>query len=223
MLAALIVVLAVADDVHIVQHFDHEYRATGDSSTAFISSVEHLFAPLLGASVTTALGMLSLATTDIVAVREFGIGAAIGVMVDFVISLVYVPTLMGLVRPSDGAAAGAMAARPLRGGARFSIRLRGVVLAVVAVVAALALAGITRLRVDTNHINFFADKHPLHQSAALIDRQLSGIYSFKVMLEGPAESLKSPDALARIERLERQLGRCRRCARSPATPTTSSA
>ena len=29
-LPALIVVLAVADDVHIVQHFDHEYRLSGD-------------------------------------------------------------------------------------------------------------------------------------------------------------------------------------------------
>ena len=75
-LPALIVVLAVADDVHIVQHFDHEYRLSGDYQQAFTSSVEHLFAPLLGASVTTALGMLSLATSDIAAVREFGIGAA---------------------------------------------------------------------------------------------------------------------------------------------------
>ena len=66
-------------------------------------------------------------------------------------------------------------------------------------------AASTRLRVDTNHINFFADTHPLHQSAVLIDDQLAGIYSFQVMLEGPADSLKSPDALARIERLEREL------------------
>ncbi len=42
-------------------------------------------------------------------------------------------------------------------------------------------------------------------SAVLIDNQLAGVYSFQVVLEGPADSMKSPDALARMERLERQL------------------
>ena len=76
MLAPLVIVLAIADDVHIVQHFDHELRVSGNKAIAFKSAVTHLFTPLLGASGTTALGMLSLATSDVVAVRAFGIGAA---------------------------------------------------------------------------------------------------------------------------------------------------
>ena len=99
MLTPLVVVLAIADDVHIVQHFDQQLRATGSKEHAFKSSIRHLFAPLSGASGTTALGMLSLATSDVVAVRTFGIGAATGVMVDFVLSLVLMPTLLTLVRP----------------------------------------------------------------------------------------------------------------------------
>jgi predicted RND superfamily exporter protein len=206
MLPALIVVLAVADDVHIVQHFDHEFRVSGDYQRAFVSSIEHLFAPLLGASVTTALGMLSLATSDIAAVREFGIGSAIGVMVDFVLSLVYVPTLLGLVTPHKAPPPQERwLIAPLQAVARFSVRRAPAVLAVVAVIGAIAAAGVLRLRVDTNHINFFAETHPLSRSAAVIDEQLAGIYSFQVLLEGPADALKSPDTLARMERLEREL------------------
>jgi predicted RND superfamily exporter protein len=206
MLPALIVVLAVADDVHIVQHFDHEYRLSGDYQRAFISSIEHLFAPLLGASVTTSLGMLSLATSDIAAVREFGIGAAIGVMVDFVLSLVYVPTLLAWVKPHTAPPPQERwLIAPLKAVARFSVSRAGVVLATSSVLAVIAAAGILRLKVDTNHINFFADTHPLYRSAVVIDNQLAGIYSFQVLLEGPPDSLKSPDALARIEKLEQEL------------------
>jgi predicted RND superfamily exporter protein len=206
MLPALIVVLAVADDVHIVQHFDHEYRLSGDYQRAFTSSVEHLFAPLLGASVTTSLGMLSLATSDIAAVREFGIGSAIGVMVDFVLSLVYVPTLLAWVKPHRAPPPQERwLIAPLRAVARFSVRRAGPVLATAAVLAIIAVGGVWRLRVDTNHINFFSESHPLHRSAVVIDNQLAGIYSFQVLLEGPPDSLKSPDALARMERLEREL------------------
>ena len=57
MMPPLVMILAVADDVHIVQHFTEDLRATGSSEHAFKSSVRNLFAPLLGASATTALGL----------------------------------------------------------------------------------------------------------------------------------------------------------------------
>jgi uncharacterized protein len=208
MLPALVIVLAIADDVHIVQHFVHELRATGDKRHAFQSSVQHLFAPLLGASATTALGLLSLATSEVHAVRTFGIGAATGVMVDFVMSLVFVPMLLTLIEPDTAPPPQERwLVGPMRAVARFSIGHARTVVFVALAVAALATAGVSRLRVDTNHINFFAASHPLSRSAVVMDRDLSGIYSFNILLEGPPESLKSPDALQRIERLRQQLER----------------
>jgi predicted RND superfamily exporter protein len=70
---------------------------------------------------------------------------------------------------------------------------------------AVGLFGLRWLRVDTNHINFFGKNHPLHQSAAVIDQELSGIYSFNILLEGEPESMKSPDALRRMEELRARL------------------
>jgi predicted RND superfamily exporter protein len=208
MLPALVVVLAIADDLHIVQHFIHELRDTGNRRHAFLSSVEHLFTPLLGASATTALGLASLATSDVVAVRTFGIGAAVGVMVDFVMSLVLVPTLLALVNaePAPPPQERWLVA-PLRAVARFSVAHAGLVLVVSLAAAVVAMAGMTRLHVDTNHINFFGERHPLHRSADVIDRELSGVYSFSVLLEGTPDSMKSPDALHRMERLQQELQR----------------
>src|SRR5690606_38781809 len=96
MLVPLVVVLAIADDVHIMQRWD-EARRHGSGEQAFKETVAHLATRLCGASVTTALGMLSLATSNVVAVRSFGIGSAVGIMVDFVVSLVLVPTLLTFV------------------------------------------------------------------------------------------------------------------------------
>lgn len=206
MLTPLVVVLAIADDVHIVQHFDHELRVSGSKEHAFRSSISHLFGPLLAASGTTALGMLSLAASDIVAVRTFGIGAGVGIMVDFVLSLAFVPALLTFVRPDPlPPPQESWFVGPMRRVGAFSFTRPRLVLAVMTVVALITGAGVARLRVDTNHINFFAAGHPLTTSAAVIDRELGGIYSFNVLLEGPAESLRSPDALGRIEGLSRQL------------------
>ena len=206
MLPALVMILAIADDVHIVQHFNHELRATGDKEHAFKSSVEHLFMPLLGATGTTALGLLSLATSNVVAVRSFGVGSAVGVMVDFFMSLVFVPTLLMWLRPEPGIAPQERyLLGPMRRVAHFSMRhARGVAAATLAMMAVAAI-GITRLHVDTNHINFFAEDHPLHRSAVVVDEQLSGVYSFSVLLEGPPDSMKAPDTLRRMEELKRRL------------------
>ncbi len=205
MLVPLIVVLAIADDVHIMQHWDEE-RRTHDVEEAFKRTITHLAAPLLGASATTALGMLSLATSNVVAVRSFGVGAAVGIMVDFAISLVFVPTLLSFVKPETTEAPHERyLIAPLKAIARFSCAKPGQVLIVSLVLCAIAAGGIVRLRVDTNHISFFSKDHPLGRSAEVIDRDLAGVYSFQIMLEGPPESITTPDALARMDRLEEEL------------------
>ena len=206
MIVPLIVVLAIADDVHIMQHWDEE-RRHGDGEQAFTNTVAHLTAPLLGASATTALGMLSLATSDVVAVRSFGIGSAVGIMVDFVISLVLMPTLLSLVKPETGETPHERyLLPPLRRVAQWSTRHPGRVLTASVALRPAALARASSgSRVDTNHINFFSRNHPLGQSAAVIDSKLAGVYSYQLMLEGPPDSLKQPDMLARMDQLQEEL------------------
>jgi len=205
MLVPLIVVLAIADDVHMMQHWDEERRHKS-AEESFKATVAHLAAPLLGASGTTALGMLSLATSDVVAVRSFGVGSAVGIMVDFMISLVFVPTVLSLMKPETGETPHEKyLVTPMRRIAMFSTRNPVRVLVAATVLCAIALVGIRNLRVDTNHINFFSPKHPLGQSARVIDDELSGIYSFQILLEGPADSLSTPDNLQRMQRLENEL------------------
>ncbi len=70
---------------------------------------------------------------------------------------------------------------------------------------AIAAVGALRLRVDTNHINFFAERPSAAPVGRVIDQQLSGIYSFNILLEGAPDSMKSPDALRRMEELRRRL------------------
>ena len=208
MLPPLVIIVAIADDVHIVQHFNHELRTTGDKEHAFTSSVQHLFVPLLGASGTTALGLASLATSNVVAVRSFGVGSAVGVMVDFVVSLVLVPTLLMLLKPEVGVAPQERyLLGPMQRVARFSIRYARPVVVVTIVAMSVSAAGVAWLRVDTNHINFFAQDHPLSQSARVIDEKLSGIYNFNVVLEGEPDAMKRPDTLRRMEELRVRLER----------------
>jgi hypothetical protein len=146
----------------------------------------------------------------VMAVRSFGIGSAVGIMVDFVISIILVPTLLTFIKAPAVAVAPPherYLIEPLRRVARLSCAHPARVLTVALLIAGVAAAGILRLRVDTNHINFFASSHPLGESARVIDQELSGVYSFQLMLEGPPDSLNTPDALKRLDDLQEQLRR----------------
>ena len=205
MIVPLVIVLAISDDVHIIQHYGEERRRSS-AEHAFKHTVSHLVAPLLGASGTTALGMLSLSLSSIVAVREFGMGAAIGVMVDFVISIILMPTMLGWMKPEmREAPQQTWFENPMRAVAEFTMRNARLVIGVAIVLTVIAAVGVMRLRVDTNHINFFSPTHPLGQSSAVIDGKLAGIYSFQVLLEGQPDSIKQPDALRRMETLQIEL------------------
>jgi predicted RND superfamily exporter protein len=205
MIVPLVIVLAIADDVHIIQHYGEE-RRHGSAEQAFVSTVSHLFAPILGASGTTALGMATLATSQVVAVRAFGLGSALGVMVDFALSIVLVPTLLGWLKPETlPPPQERWLKRPMERLAIWTVHRARLVAIVAVALTIVGLVGVTRLRVDTNHMNFFSKSHPLGQAADLMDRELAGIYTFQIMLEGPADSLRQPDALRRMDDLETKL------------------
>lgn len=205
MIVPLVVVLAVADDVHIIQHYREE-RRHGSAEHAFKTTVAHLIAPIFGASGTTALGMASLATSSVVAVHDFGLGAAIGVMVDCIVSIILMPTMLGWTKPETAPPPQETWFRaPMHALAGFTTRHPKLIVWGAAGIIVWALVGFTWLRVDTNHINFFSRTHPLGQSAAVIDGKLSGIYTFQIFLEGPPESLRQPDALVRMDRLNAEL------------------
>lgn len=207
MLPPLVLVLAIADDVHIIQHYTQCRRDGLTHEQSWKHSVRHLITPLLAASGTTALGLLSLATSQVDAVRTFGIGAALGVMVDFAISITLMPTLLGWTPVLPVPPQARWLLTPMRAIGRLSARHPARIVAVTAVLVAIAAAGVLRLRVDTNHIAFFKPGHPLHDSARLMDRELSGIYSFQVLLEGEPDSLRTPAMLQRIDQLRTRLER----------------
>lgn len=205
MLPPLVLVLAIADDVHIIQHYTQRRREGYGHEQAWKHSVRHLVTPLLAASGTTALGLLSLATSQVDAVRTFGIGAAVGVMVDFAVSITLMPTLLGWVPVLPVPPQSRWLLAPMRAIARLAANHPGRIIGATIMIVVVAAAGVLRLRVDTNHIAFFKPGHPLHDSAVLMDRELSGIYSFQVMLEGEPESLRTPDMLRRLDELRVRL------------------
>ena len=93
----IIMTLAVADSIHFLVTMFHEMRHGADKRAAVIESLRINFQPIVLTSVTTAIGFLSMNSSDAPPFRDLGNITAIGVMAALFFSLLFLPALMAVL------------------------------------------------------------------------------------------------------------------------------
>ncbi len=95
MLPPLVYVLTISSAVHLGNYYRDAACESGLDDAPRIA-VRHGWAPCLLASLTTAIGLCSLATSTIVPIHDFGIYAAIGMTLSIVVLFVFMPAALTL-------------------------------------------------------------------------------------------------------------------------------
>lgn len=90
----LMIIVGTSDVVHILSKYIDELVKGRSRSEAVRITVKEIGLATFMTSVTTAVGFLSLLTSRIGPIREFGVNAAIGVMVAFFTVIIFTTTLL---------------------------------------------------------------------------------------------------------------------------------
>lgn len=90
----IILTLAVADCVHILTHYLTARRKGMDKETAMAEALDVNMMPVFLTSLTTAIGFLSMNSSDSPPFQEFGTISAIGVIFTWIFSLTMLPQLV---------------------------------------------------------------------------------------------------------------------------------
>ena len=90
--------LGISGAVHVVNYY-RESVAEHGMETAPDKAVKLGFWPCSMAALTTSLGLLSLATSNIVPIRKFGCYAAVGVIATLVLLFSYLPAALEMWPP----------------------------------------------------------------------------------------------------------------------------
>ncbi len=201
MLIPLVIILSIADCIHIIEYFD-EVRADGaDEREAFIETVRYITIPCFITSVTTAIGLVSLATSPIEAVKNFGIGSAAGIMFAFIVSILTVPLLLTLVPGAKKLREAAGWRALLKRVSRVNDHRTNAVLVVTVLGFIVFGLGIAWMQVETNQMEWFPKDSPFYLASMEIDRDLSGAGDLEVLISGEEGILKDPDVLKRMDSL----------------------
>ena len=95
----IVVIIAVANSVHIISLFRQNLLRGDSKRDAMIASLAHNLVPITLAAMTTAIGFVSLLLSSSPAINGFGTIVGIGIGFGFVLTLALLPTLLLALTP----------------------------------------------------------------------------------------------------------------------------
>ena len=96
---SLVYVATTSGAIHLANYYRDQIAETGIVEGAAGRSVHHALLPLSLATGTTAIGLATLAVSELVPIRMFGIFSAIGVVVSFFVLVLFMPAALELFPP----------------------------------------------------------------------------------------------------------------------------
>lgn len=92
----LMLIVGTSDVVHIMNKYLEELTNGATKENAIITTIKEIGLATLLTSLTTAAGFMSLATSKVATIREFGMNAAFGVMVAYVTVVLLTTAILSL-------------------------------------------------------------------------------------------------------------------------------
>jgi len=199
----LIVILSIANTVHIIEYYD-EVRKDNNRRTSYLETVRFITIPCFITSITTSFGLLSLSASPISAVQHFGITSAAGIMFAFIISIVLVPLLLTLL-PSQARMHHRHWGHMLAGIFHINERRYWLILLVTGLCMLFFGLGVKKVAIETNELEWFPKDSDVYINSMMLDKNLAGVGSLELILEGEEDILKEPAILKKIDDLSHQI------------------
>ena len=182
----IVLMIVVANCVHLLVALQQRLRAGDSKHDAIVESLRLNLHPVFLASLTTALGFLSMNFSEVPPYRHLGVFVAFGIGASFLLSVTFLPALISLL-PIRAAKDRRLRGPSMRRLADFALQYRKVLFwGWSALVLAMALA-IPRNELNDVLVHFFDESIEFRQDTDFMDERLSGNTLMEYSLEAHAE------------------------------------
>ena len=93
----IILTVAIANSVHVLVTFIHEMQHGSSKEKALIESLRVNLQPVFLASITTAIGFLTMNFSEVPPFKHLGNFVSMGVMISFILAVTFLPALMSIL------------------------------------------------------------------------------------------------------------------------------
>lgn len=184
-LPSLLLAVTIADAMHVLKalRLGNESEAQLPSKKRAERALEKTLRPCLITTLTTFVGFLSLLGTRIEIIREFGVAAALSIIVAFgIIVLLVMPLTLPWVAAGDRVSRRQFSLlwKPYLEGIQ---RWAGTITAILALAFVGLIAGIQYLQVDTFSIKFLLPDNPVRLASDYIENSYGSYLPYNMLIE----------------------------------------
>ena len=211
MLPALLVIIGMANVIHLCTKFLDQYHAIGDQRAALVETIRTVGLATFLTCLTTAIGFGVLTISGSRLLSAFGQFAAVGIMLLYALSITLTPVAFiryrSATRRSTPLSTHDSLERFFDRMAVLTQRRGGLIVILAGGLMLFGLVGATRISSDIYAFSDFYEDDPLRQHLAVFEEQFGGIMPMEVVIEaGNPGQFRSLTPLRRIEQLQNNLG-----------------
>ncbi len=213
MIPVMLIAIGVADGIHLYSHLHLFQRKNPDATKkeAVTDMIKNMWSPVAMTSITTAVGFISLLTSQVYPIKYFGIFTAFGVLVAMVLSLVIIPAgimIFGLPKLKNAKK------KKKNNNSTFYqnfalkvIRYKRVSIITTAVIIILSVFGMQKIWINSSFLDKFEKDSEIVLTDKFINEHFGGTTSLNLILDadGEKDAFKNPEALKLVDKMQNQL------------------
>jgi len=212
MIPVMLIAIGVADGIHLYSHL-HLYikkQPSCSKTEATIDMLRNMWKPVAMTSVTTAVGFISLLTSDVYPIKYFGVFTAFGVLMAMIFSLLLIPAglvVFGLPRWKQARSDDDIVEnRLLTAIATGVVRHKYLTFAVTIITVVVSLYGMSKVWINSSFLEKFEKDSDIVQTDAFINRHFGGTSTLNVIIDATEDgAFKQPAALNAIDKMQTDL------------------
>ena len=216
---SLVYVATTSGAIHLANYYRDQLAETGKREGAAGEAVHHALLPLTLATGTTAVGLATLAVSELVPIRMFGIFSAAGVVVSFLILVLFMPAALELFPPKlklgvladdDDAKA---SWRPIEESRWWAVgewitRNNGLVTAACLLLMATVAYGLTKVESSVQLMRLFSPKARIRQDYQWLEKNLGPLVPMEILVRIDQQTcpLNFLERMELVDRIQKSIG-----------------
>ncbi len=211
MIPVMLIAIGVADGIHLYSHL-HLYMRENPNTTkvdAVKDMIKHMWSPVVMTSITTAVGFISLLTSQVYPIKYFGVFTAFGVMAAMLFSLVLIPAgimIFGLpkFKEKKGKNSDKNDDQIAYDIAEFVLKHKYTTFFATVIIVVVSIVGISKVWINSSFLEKFEKDSDIVLTDKFINQNFGGTSTLNLILDSKDKgAFKNPEVLRVIDKMQK--------------------
>jgi len=183
----VIVIMGVENCIFLLNKYHSEYKSHRNKTKALARVIQHIGNANFLTNITTAVAFASFTITGNAQLVEFGMVASLGILANYLLTLVLIPTIYSYLKPLEERHIKHLSGKFINGALAKIVYVvenrRKWVYALIFLFLAVSSIGISRLQTTGNIVDEIPHNHKIYQDLLFMEKHFNGVMPMEIIVD----------------------------------------